>query len=237
MDDKNRRPGFLTANETKRKDKSKPLEEREEFWTDVREILVTCDRNERIIILDNFNGGVREAENSEGIMQACCTSCLINAGKAVGYLMNDPKLSLYPTVIGKAHGSRESWIWQKKNESGINAVEMRSLYGMYRVSQKDRCRNSDVSVVWFEGVVSRVKRVMLRLFGHLERMSKRRLTKEIYRANVCDGKIGSRLESTVESKSASVMGSELEQGAEPKLKISDVKIMSIEGARREPFLP
>ncbi|GBP04793.1 hypothetical protein EVAR_3723_1 [Eumeta japonica] len=40
-----------------------------------------------------------------------------------------------------------------------------------------------------EVVVTRVERGMLRRFGHLERMNERRLTKQIYRANVCDGKV------------------------------------------------
>ncbi|GBP47183.1 hypothetical protein EVAR_38295_1 [Eumeta japonica] len=38
----------------------------------------------------------------------------------------------------------ESWVWQKKNESRINKVEMRLLCSMCGVSQKDRWRNSDV---------------------------------------------------------------------------------------------
>ncbi|GBP31200.1 Piezo-type mechanosensitive ion channel component [Eumeta japonica] len=38
----------------------------------------------------------------------------------------------------------ESWVWQKKNESRINAVELRSLHTIYGVSRKDRCRNNDV---------------------------------------------------------------------------------------------
>ncbi|GBP03658.1 hypothetical protein EVAR_2411_1 [Eumeta japonica] len=45
-----------------------------------------------------------------------------------------------PTLI---YGS-ESWVWQKKNESRINEVEMRSLRSICGVSQKDRCRNSYV---------------------------------------------------------------------------------------------
>ncbi|GBP81396.1 hypothetical protein EVAR_52658_1 [Eumeta japonica] len=36
------------------------------------------------------------------------------------------------------------WVWQKKNESRVNAVEMQSLRSMCRVSRKDRRRNSDV---------------------------------------------------------------------------------------------
>ncbi|GBP84324.1 hypothetical protein EVAR_61541_1 [Eumeta japonica] len=38
----------------------------------------------------------------------------------------------------------ESWVGQKKNESRINAVEMRSLRSTCGVSRKDRYRNSDV---------------------------------------------------------------------------------------------
>ncbi|GBP61656.1 hypothetical protein EVAR_43593_1 [Eumeta japonica] len=37
-------------------DVPKQLKEREDFWTDVRNILVKCDRNESIIILGDFNG-------------------------------------------------------------------------------------------------------------------------------------------------------------------------------------
>ncbi|GBP82330.1 hypothetical protein EVAR_90964_1 [Eumeta japonica] len=39
-------------------DMSKSLEEREEFWADVREILVKCDKSERLVILGYFNGWV-----------------------------------------------------------------------------------------------------------------------------------------------------------------------------------
>ncbi|GBP12759.1 hypothetical protein EVAR_6092_1 [Eumeta japonica] len=41
-----------------------------------------------------------------------------------------------------------------------------------------------------EVVVTRVERGMLRWFGHLEKMNDSRLTEQIYRANVCDEKVG-----------------------------------------------
>ncbi|GBP38652.1 hypothetical protein EVAR_27839_1 [Eumeta japonica] len=37
---------------------SKPLVDQEEFRADVRDILVKCDRNEKIIMLGDFNGWV-----------------------------------------------------------------------------------------------------------------------------------------------------------------------------------
>ncbi|GBP43284.1 hypothetical protein EVAR_31168_1 [Eumeta japonica] len=56
----------------------------------------------------------------------------------------------------------ESWVWRKKNESRINAVEMRSLCSMCGVSRKDRCRNSDVRerCSLKEDVVTRVERAL-----------------------------------------------------------------------------
>ncbi|GBP69520.1 hypothetical protein EVAR_88421_1 [Eumeta japonica] len=73
-----------------------------------------------------------------------------------------------------------------------NDVEMRSLRSICGVSQKCRCRNSDVRerCGLKEGIVTRVERGMLRWFGHLERINENRLIKQIYRANVCDGKVG-----------------------------------------------
>ncbi|GBP73818.1 hypothetical protein EVAR_54870_1 [Eumeta japonica] len=54
---------------------------------------------------------------------------------------------LIPTLMYDS----ESWVWQKKNESRINAAEMRSLLSMCGVSREDRCRNSDVRELCFEG--------------------------------------------------------------------------------------
>ncbi|GBP57486.1 hypothetical protein EVAR_36138_1 [Eumeta japonica] len=69
---------------------------------------------------------------------------------------------------------------------------MRWLRSMCEMSRKDRCRNSDVRerCGLKEDVVARAERGMLRWFGHLERVNESRLTKQIYRVNVCDGKVG-----------------------------------------------
>ncbi|GBP66209.1 hypothetical protein EVAR_97160_1 [Eumeta japonica] len=60
--------------------------------------------------------------------------------------------------------------------------------------KKDKFRNSDVRerCGLKEEVVTGVERGMLRWFDHLTRMDmdESRLTKQIYRANVCDGKVG-----------------------------------------------
>ncbi|GBP73855.1 hypothetical protein EVAR_52415_1 [Eumeta japonica] len=39
-------------------DMHKPRQERQELWADVRHILVKWDRNERIVMLSDFNGWV-----------------------------------------------------------------------------------------------------------------------------------------------------------------------------------
>ncbi|GBP56939.1 hypothetical protein EVAR_33996_1 [Eumeta japonica] len=63
---------------------------------------------------------------------------------------------------------------------------------MCGVSRKDRCRNSDIRkrCGLKEDVVTKVERGILWWFSHLERINESRLTKQIYRANVCDGKVG-----------------------------------------------
>ncbi|GBP15383.1 hypothetical protein EVAR_80557_1 [Eumeta japonica] len=82
----------------------------------------------------------------------------------------------------------------EKVEQAKEFVYLSSLFtneSMCGVPQKDRCRNSDVRerCGWKEEVETRVERGMLRWFGHLESMNESRLTKQIYRANVCDGKV------------------------------------------------
>lgn len=89
---------------------------------------------------------------------------------------------LVPTLM---YGS-ESWVWQKKNESRINAVEMRSLRKICGVKLSDRVSNEVIRkrCGLKDDIVTRIEKGMLRWFGHLERMNERRITKEIYCANV-----------------------------------------------------
>ena len=88
---------------------------------------------------------------------------------------------LLPTLM---YGS-ESWTWLKKDESGINAVEMRSLRRMCGRTLRDRVRNADIREMCDskKGVITSMKVNKLRWFGHIERMSDERLTKRIYGAS------------------------------------------------------
>ncbi|GBP33573.1 hypothetical protein EVAR_28729_1 [Eumeta japonica] len=70
--------------------------------------------------------------------------------------------------------------------------------------RRDRCvvcveclGKTDVEIVMLgercglkENVVTTVERNMLQWFGYLKSMNESRLTKRIYRANVCDGEVG-----------------------------------------------
>ncbi|KAI5635653.1 reverse transcriptase (RNA-dependent DNA polymerase) domain-containing protein [Phthorimaea operculella] len=126
----------------------------------------------------------------------------VNAGNMVNgalhAFMNSQKVSnkarlavhrgvLVPTLM---YGS-ESWVWQKKHESRINAVEMRALRSMIGVKLSDKIRNSVIRERCGikEDVVTGIEKGMLRWFGHVERMNERRLTKQVYMANV-DGNVG-----------------------------------------------
>ncbi|GBP27034.1 hypothetical protein EVAR_11269_1 [Eumeta japonica] len=68
----------------------------------------------------------------------------------------------------------EGWAWQKKNESKINALEMRSLRSMCGVSRKDRCRNSDVRARCGlkDDVVTGVERAGARSSAHRDTWTK-----------------------------------------------------------------
>jgi hypothetical protein len=80
----------------------------------------------------------------------------------------------------------ESWVWQKKHISRVNAVEMRALRSMIGVKLSGRVRNEVIREECGvkEDVVTKIEKHMLRWFGHVERMDERRLTKEIYEADV-----------------------------------------------------
>ncbi|GBP34274.1 hypothetical protein EVAR_13413_1 [Eumeta japonica] len=88
----------------------------------------------------------------------------------------------------------DSWVWQKKNESTSNTVEIRSLYSMCGVSRKFRCRNSDVieRCGLKEDPVTRVEKDTLRRFDQRVKppVNESELTKQIYKENICDEKVG-----------------------------------------------
>ena len=73
----------------------------------------------------------------------------------------------------------------------MNAVEMRSLRRIFGVSLADRIRNGDVHRMagTSEDVTVRMKKNVLSLFGHVERMSDERMAKKIY-AGKLSGKRG-----------------------------------------------
>jgi hypothetical protein len=79
---------------------------------------------------------------------------------------------LLPTLM---YGS-ESWVWQKKHTSSVNAVEMRALRSMIGVKLSDRVRNEVIREECGvkEDVLTEIKKNMLRWFGHVERMDERR---------------------------------------------------------------
>lgn len=103
------------------------------------------------------------------------------------------KLAVHDAVLAPTlmYGS-ESWVWKKRQESRINAVEMRSLRSMIGVKLRDRVRNVEVRERCGVKVdiVTRIEKGMLRWFGHVERMGSERLTKQIYDAKVNDGNAG-----------------------------------------------
>ena len=93
------------------------------------------------------------------------------------------RLSVYNDVLVPTlmYGS-EWWVWIKKHERRITAVEMRYLRGVFGYTRRDCVRNT---LVYDEceiekNAVRRVGVSQLRWFGHVERMSNDRLVKQVY---------------------------------------------------------
>ncbi|GBP93311.1 Wilms tumor protein homolog B [Eumeta japonica] len=97
---------------------------------------------ESVIARNKVNGDLLAIINSKSVSRQACLP--FNNGVLIS------------TVI---YGSK-SWEWQKKNESRINAVQLRLLRSMCGVSRKNKCRNSDVRGQYGlkEDVVNRVER-------------------------------------------------------------------------------
>ncbi|GBP49869.1 Protein YIF1B-B [Eumeta japonica] len=90
------------------------------------------DIERRVNVGNEMNGALLAIKNSKTVSQQ--SRLAIHNGV------------LIPTLM---YGGK-SWLWQKKNESRINAVEMRSLRSMCRVSRKDKCRNNDEWMVKYD---------------------------------------------------------------------------------------
>jgi hypothetical protein len=97
-------------------------------------------------------------------------------------LSRDARMAVYRSVLVPTltYGC-ESWVWQEKHKSRIGATEMKYLRRVCGVTMLDRVRNTVVRERCNArgGVEEVVCKSMLRWFGHMERMSKDRLTKRV----------------------------------------------------------
>jgi hypothetical protein len=66
----------------------------------------------------------------------------------------------------------ESWVWQKKHTSKVNAVEMRAFRSMIGVKLSDSNDVIKEECGVKEDVVTKIEKNLLRWFGHVERMDK-----------------------------------------------------------------
>ena len=75
----------------------------------------------------------------------------------------------------------ETWLLQKKNERKMTAVEIRSLSRICGVSLADRIRNEEIHRMagTSKDVTIKMKKNVLSLFEHVERMGDERMAKKI----------------------------------------------------------
>ncbi|GBP89578.1 hypothetical protein EVAR_100022_1 [Eumeta japonica] len=71
---------------------SKLFEERK-FWADVRDILVKCDRNERMVVLGDFNGWGRQTGRTlvKNGTPGCIIDCNISIARSWPVLIQSLK--------------------------------------------------------------------------------------------------------------------------------------------------
>ena len=95
---------------------------------------------------------------------------------------------LLPTLM---YGS-EAWTVNESEISKVHTVEMDFLRSMIGKKRSDRVRNDFVREECGarESVKVKIKRSLLRWFGHMERMNEERLTKKVYvgRIDGCRGR-------------------------------------------------
>ncbi|XP_063542355.1 uncharacterized protein LOC134750982 [Cydia strobilella] len=168
--------------------------EKEEYMTNC-EILIGQERVEQVkefVYLGTLF--TRNGKHDKDIERRVSAGNRVNG--ALNAFMSSQKVSqkarlavhrgvLVPTLM---YGS-ESWVWQKRHQSQVNAVEMRALRSVCGVRLQDRIRNSVIreKCGLSEDVVTKIEKGMLRWFGHVERMSERRLTKRVYKGEVETG--------------------------------------------------
>ncbi|GBP58341.1 hypothetical protein EVAR_40907_1 [Eumeta japonica] len=119
---------------------------------------------------DTCRGERQEYITSPWLFNLFMDSCLYDLKEyELGLKMDElsVKWLLYAddqVILQTVEEGSESWLWQKKNESRINAEEIRSLRSMCGVSWEDICRNTNVKERCGskENVVTRVERGMLR---------------------------------------------------------------------------
>jgi hypothetical protein len=124
--------------------------------------------NRRVVAANRMNGALKRVVKNRRISKRARVA--IHEGV------------LIPTIM---YGS-ESWVLQKKDTSKLNAVEMRSLRNICGKNLNDRIRNECIrrECDMEEDVVTKIKKGMLRWFGHIERMDSERLTKKVYMGEV-----------------------------------------------------
>ncbi|GBP52397.1 hypothetical protein EVAR_4680_1 [Eumeta japonica] len=84
----------------------------------------------------NIERGVNAGNKVNGALFAILNSKIVS---------RQARLTIYSGVlIPTLMYGGESWVWQKKNASRINAMEIRSLRSICGASREDRCRNNNV---------------------------------------------------------------------------------------------
>ncbi|KAL1446149.1 hypothetical protein WDU94_012366 [Cyamophila willieti] len=79
----------------------------------------------------------------------------------------------------------ETWVMQQKEDSRIQAAEMKFLRSTVGKTRRDRIRNENIrSMVGTEKLQDRIERSRLRWYGHVKRMDEQRIPKKMFELEI-----------------------------------------------------
>ena len=119
-----------------------------------------------------------------------------NTNKVIGAFSNfarniniekNAKLKVFNAIVTPSLTyASETWAWQRKDMSKVQATEMKFLRAMEGVRRIDKIRNSVIrdKCNVKESIIEKIQNNRLRWYGHIMRMEDSKLTKTIFQGEV-----------------------------------------------------
>jgi hypothetical protein len=137
----------------------------------IKEIVVPHAKKFHIIIENEINERIRKASNFHHLVKGLIRNRDIN---------NKSKIVIYKVYFKKIllHAA-ESWTCTKREESKIQAMEMKFLREIMGKTRRDRIRNDDIrEQLKVDDIKTDIEKNRLRWYGHVMRIADERIPKK-----------------------------------------------------------